>query len=196
MCVHGVDGEFKSYSLKVDNPRTKIDKIVDSSGSEIDTTNIEMLKIRTGKKTVKFVPAGIKKKFPDLKVFTIENSGLTHLEREDMRQFGADLGFVSFSENSLTALPGNLLEFNPNVKYIYIRQNPLKYIDGALFQHFKSMEKLRTVNFEHCNCISKESDSPKTFEWNSNQRCNDEEAKQENFNMIDQRKAFFQTIFN
>lgn len=192
-CVKGIDIELISRGLKVDNPRTKIDKVVNSKGTEMNTKNIKILKIRTGRKSVKFVPAGIKANFPDLNTITIESSGLAHLEREDMRQFGADLGFADFSDNSLTALNGNLFEFNPNLKYIHFSHNPLKHVDATIFQQFKNMEKLSIVHFENSNCINKESYSPKTFEWNNYQTCNDEDAKSENSKITDQRKIFFET---
>lgn len=60
----------------------------------INTHDIWQLKIETGMKSaksVKFVPVGIKKKFTKLASLKIIQSGLIHLEREDMRQFGKDL---------------------------------------------------------------------------------------------------------
>lgn len=107
-----------------------------------------------------------------------------------MRQFGADLGFAGFSGNSLTASNENLFEFNPNLKYIFFPFNPLKYIDPVIFQHFKNMEKpekLRSANFENCNCLHVLSFKARLFEWNINHTCNDEVAKNENFNIVDQQ---------
>lgn len=140
---------------------------------------------------MKFMPAGIKKKFTKLDAISVTDSGLTHLEKEDMRQFGDDLIKADFSNNKLTALEGDIFEFNTDLSFIYLRGNPLAFIDPKLFENFKKMEQLVFVYLENSNCINqKSSQSAGAIEW-KNKQCNDEKAKNDNLKRIRERASFF-----
>lgn len=59
--------EFVSSSLVVENSKTILEKVVyPNESSVVNTHDIWQLRIETGKKSVKFVPVGIKRKFPKL----------------------------------------------------------------------------------------------------------------------------------
>lgn len=162
---------------------------MDKDGIKTFNTNpVELLSIET--KNVKFIPAGIKKNFPNLKKFEVIRGGLIHLEREDMRQFGSDLISVSFWKNTLTALEGDLFEFNPNLEYIGLHHNALKFINPSLFENFKKLTNLQIVEFDNSTCIDQESRNPKLVEWNYN-RCNDVKLKKANLRRISDRENFF-----
>lgn len=155
---------FSSFFV-IESSNSVLEKVVHSNGSNVDTSNIECLNIDTGRKTaVKFVPARIKMKFPKLTALDISRSGLTHVEKEDMRQFGGDLILVDFFGNSLTALEADVFDYNPNLRIIYLNENSFKFINSALFQNFRKMRNLKSVHFWISTCISQATDSSKTHE--------------------------------
>lgn len=155
---HVADGGYRHYntsaikcaspytSLTVNSPTTKVQRVVASRHwwlqDEVDTRNIDMLHIHQAL-LVKFMPAGIKLKFPKLSAIIVVSSQLAHLEQNDMKQFGDDLTYADFNENLLTALSGNLFDFNPNLKFINFGFNPLKYIDQSFFGKLKSLQHLK-----------------------------------------------------
>lgn len=179
------------FKLLVRNSKTFVGRVeFIRSQYETFTTKVEMLSINTGDKSVWFVPAGIKKNFPELTAFQIIHSGLTHLESKDMEQFGNDLIHANFWDNSLTALEGDLFEFNENLEYIGLHHNLLKYIDPMLFQNIEKMKKIVLVEFLNSECIDQNSVSLNADEWNYN-KCNDKISRDNNLKKIEERKFFF-----
>lgn len=143
---------------------------------------------------MKFWPADIKKKFPKIVQFEIIRSGLTHLEREDMRQFGDDLIQANFDGNLLTALEGDVFEFNSKLEYIGLHHNPLKFIDPQFFRNFLKLRKLNWVEIQNSDCINQDSRAPRIMNWKADE-CSDESAKMRNLNTISERGVFFIEIF-
>lgn len=179
-----------SSSFVIESSNSVLEKVIHPNGSNFDTSNIECLNINTeGKTTVKFMPARIKMKFPKLTALDISRSGLTHVEKEDMRQFGGDLVLVDFFRNSLTALESDVFDYNPNLRIIFLSQNSFRFIDFGLFQNFRKMTNLRSVHFKSSTCIDEATDSSKTHEWGSN-NCNDLSSKHKNLRRIHDRKQF------
>lgn len=180
----------EASSLVINYPKTLVRDVLHSDGSKFDTRLIWMLRIATGRNSVKFWPADIKKKFPKIVQFEIMRSGLTHLEREDMRQFGDDLIQVNFDGNLLTALEGDVFEFNLNLEYIGLHHNPLKFIDPQFFQNFLKLRKLKWVEIQNSDCINQASRAPRIMNWRAD-KCSDETAKMKNLNAISERGVFF-----
>lgn len=177
------------FEVKITSLWASIGKVTNSSLAIITTSSIRELKIDN--KPVKFMPAGIKKKFLNLNSITITSSVLTHLERDDMRQFGNDLFKLKLSNNELTALQGDIFEFNNNIEEIDLSENPLKFIDHELFKSFKKMFLLTSVLMNNSGCIDQASFSPnpKTFKWNM-EKCNNIEANNSNIRRIQNREVF------
>lgn len=165
---------------------------VDESGNECVTRNVEFRSIQS--KDLRFVLADIKKCFPKITKFEITHSGLIHLKREDMRQFGADLTFVNFWMNFLTEVEGDLFDFNPNLEYIGLHHNAFKYISPSLFTNFKKLTELKAVEFNNASCINQESHNLTKVKW-SYEKCNDIEMKLKNLERIRDRQDFFMIIF-
>lgn len=169
-----------------------ITKVLNKAGTELfDTGPVELLSIES--ESVKFVPADVKKNFPKLRKFEIIHSGLIHLEREDMRQFGSDIISVSFWKNSLTALEGDIFDFNTNLEYIGLDQNPLKFINPALFQSFKR-RSLKLVEIKNSTCIDQVSRKLSSVQWKYS-KCNDDCEKNLNLKRISDREDFFHEIY-
>lgn len=181
------------FKLDVTSPKTLVGKVEFHKGS-LDgtfTTKVEMLSINTGQKSVLFVPAGIKRTFPELTAFQIIHSGLMHLEQDDMQQFGSDLTHVNFWDNSLTALQGDIFVFNENLDYIGLHHNLLVFIDPTLFQNLKFLMKISYVQILNSKCIDKNMWSRDKNEWTDHGKCNDEASKIANLKRISERQLFF-----
>lgn len=188
-CLESSSGTTCEASPKdnITSPKTSIGKVTNSNSEKIDTINIVEFNIDNTKTTIiKFMPAGIKKKFPKLNSITMTFSALTHLERDDMRQFGNDLIKLKLSNNALTALQGDLFHFNNDLEEIDLSENPLKFIGSAFFITFKKMFRLKNVSMNNSGCIDQASSSPnpKIFKWNM-EKCVDEDA--EKLNLIRNR---------
>lgn len=177
--------------LDITSSSARIGSVIDSSSKVIDTSNIVELKIDSLKKNVKFMPAGIKKKFQSLYSIAITSSGLIHLDRDDMRQFGDDLIILKLRNNSITALQSDLFDFNKKLKEVDLSENPLQFIDPAFFKGFRKMIDLTSVLLVNSGCINQVSSSrvPKTFKWNV-EKCVDFEAKNFNLRRIKGRAVF------
>lgn len=196
-----VNRRFVSSNLVIESSTSILDKVLHPNGTELsqlDIDNIDFVKIESVMKSVKFIPAGIKKKFTKMIGFEVINSGLVHIEKDDMRQFGADLIHVDFFGNSLSALDGDLFQFNPKLKIIYFAYNSIKFIESSLFQNFKSMINIKMVNFWSCYCINEGSNSDSNFFTTSNwnwEKCNALSVQKEHQNIVNKRVAFFSRIY-
>lgn len=131
--------------------------------NEQQKVRIESLCIKNAT-NLKYLPSGITKKLPNLKVFEVEYSGLTHIDHHDMKQFCSKLLRVRFSYTALTALNGDLFKHNTNLIYVNVENNHLKYIDLKLFKNF-SNKKLIYIDFSKCDCINRKFDSSSNLTW-------------------------------
>lgn len=152
---------------------------------------IEILRIENADDFA-FLPARIKKTLPNLKKIFIVNSGLIHLETNDMKQFGDDLKAADFHGNHLTALQNDLFSYNSNLKRVNLRGNPLKFIDPELCTNPKIdllLDNYYRVSYDGCVF-----DRPfDRTAW----RCGDDgkAERQENYNLIRERANFFAEEF-
>lgn len=156
-------------SLIVNQPNLEIGEVFHSNGTTIeDLDKIEALDIWFAK--AKYLPNGIKKKFPKLKAIRFSSCGLSHLTKKNMRQFGSDLEYASFQNNSIATLDEDLFEFNSNLKIISFRNCPLKFINLKFFEHLKNLKHVDRVYLRDNECIDQDFNSAdgvdiKTFVW-------------------------------
>lgn len=174
------------------------DSIIEIENIESCKTTIEMTvdAISIANATcLKFLPLGLKKKFPQLKALVVEKSGLMHIDQSDMEPLGFDLLYISFQENKITALESDLFEYNKNIMYVSFKNNPLKYIDPNFMTGFKqwnSSEFKLEVNLNNCTCICMSfkkipSNYNETFTQTTN--CSDNQSRIEHMKQTNNRKA-------
>lgn len=186
-----LDPKFIHAAMTVLSSRSIIANVIFTNNSKFDTSKFDKLIIKSENESVRFLPAGIKKTFPKLVGLYSYECGLTHLERNDMRQFGDDITYANFGRNLLTALEDNLFEYNSNLIDIFFSFNPFKYINAELFLNLKQIKKIRIVEFNYSGCINQLTESfSKNFTFNS-MNCSDEEAKKNNLRIISERETFF-----
>lgn len=182
-----------SSTLSVTNFNAKVKKVLFKSDSSIVAQSIEAVFIYNAH-YLYYLPQGIKKSFPRMKILEITGSGLKHLDQNDMRQFRSDLQWIRISDTKLTALDGDLFMFNPNLVYVNFNGNSLKYIDPLLFASLKRMKNLEVFDFERSGCtktgygkrVGKE--SIQSFNWDQSVYCYSESAKVENMNKIELKR--------
>lgn len=164
-------------NMIVDEPNVQIDSV------ETIDNEIEALDLRSAK--LKFMPDGIKKKIPKLKAFRIMSSGLTYVDSENMKQFGIDLLYMNLKDNKITVLDADLFQYNPNLRFIKLDNNPLKFIGPDFFTNLQFLKQIYSVAMTGCECISQTlqgSDGQRleTFIWIIG-KCNDTAAWHENY---------------
>lgn len=189
-----LSGDFPrviSTSFSTESSKSTLDVVEDSSGTIFNTSIVKWMRIENQDKPVKFMPARINKFFPIISAFVIVESGLTHLEQNDMRQFGDMLKFSNFRKNLLTSLEGDVFEINTNLKYIILSGNPLKHISPKLFKSFENMSHLKKVVMGDSDCINQTVKTPfKAEEWKG-EKCTDKTLMEKNLNRINERAVFF-----
>lgn len=168
-----------SSSLEINSFETEIAYIVDSKGYSLGkSSKIQGLWIKNAK--VNFIPGNIKNFCPLLRALSVENSGLLTLDKEDMRQFGSDLIQISFFDNSIRALKGDLFEFNNNLKYVDFSSNPIEFIDAHIFDNFGVDIEMKLFNTicisDKFQIVSSEDLGDQKLQWISKMRkCNKED---------------------
>lgn len=63
------------------------------------------------------------------------------------------LTILSLWDNDFTVIPRDLLKFNPEIQYIGLGKNKIKFIEGNVFGNLK---KLHTLHLDGNECISRQ----------------------------------------
>lgn len=162
------------------------------TGPRINADQIEILYLYMPI-SLRTLPAGIKLKLLNLTSIIIYKGQLAHLEQGDMKQFGRDLIYADFTDNLLSALSSDVFENNPNLEFIKLAGNSLKFVDPALIVNLNAMKKLEQVIFEDAGCInvvySSKEDVMEYFRDHP-VICDDEFAENENAKLISERETF------
>lgn len=169
--------------ISVTNFHTKVRYVQNEFEHKISTASIELLYISKAP-YFELLPSGIKNSFPKLKAFGVQDSGLIHVDQQDMQQFGSDLVWIRFFKTKITALQGDLFKYNPNLSYVDFSNNSMKYIDPLVFESLKKRVNVVEIDFIHSECVNKtfkrasETDI-ETFDWNAN-KCDDTDSEKKN----------------
>lgn len=96
--------------------------------------------------TMRFIPAGLKKRFPFMKALVIRQSGLLSVDRENMMQFGVDLEYLDLYNNVLSYLDADVLMYNTHLQYIDFRSNPIRQIEPDFFFYLRNLYDIKIIN--------------------------------------------------
>ena len=127
---------------------TSRNKEITSVNGRTGPTNLTSLEIED--QIVHYLPKGIDKFFPNLKLLKVASSKLKSVMQEDLKPL-TELEFVRFLSNDLETLDGDLFEFNPNLKFVDFDTNKIKYVGEILFNH---LNHLQEVDFRNNPCIN------------------------------------------
>lgn len=98
---------------------------------------------------IQLLPDGFDTVFPRINSLNITNSGLAHLNKQNLRQFGEHLKMANFSRNFLTTLTDDLFQYNKNIMQCDFSDNFLAHID--IF--FLKQPKI-PFNFDETSCYN------------------------------------------
>lgn len=119
------------------------------------------------------IPERINKSLPRLKAFSVNGAGLLLVEKRHLRQFGNKLIYISFFNNSLTAIESDLFEYNKDLQLVNFDKNPLTYIDPIFFERLKMFKSLEHIWFSNCGCINQSQTQTKKISRWRDENCRD-----------------------
>jgi len=101
-----------------------------------------------------FFPQGFHKFFDAEKIgfIAVWTTGLKEIHQHDLSQF-TKMRILSLWDNDFEVIEHDLLKFNPEIEYIGLGKNKIKFIDGNVFGHLKY---LHTLHIDGNVCISKQ----------------------------------------
>lgn len=148
MNVHG------NFPVIASFPDSSVTAVINPNGTVVSNLNqIQALVVSTWE--LRFLPTGIKKMFPSLKLLLINNSQLSSLKKENLREFGDSLEYIIFEGNQLTSLDADLLQYQTKLKIIYFSYNPFQYIDPLFFENLKKLRPtIERIHFPGSRCIN------------------------------------------
>lgn len=160
-CQYSVDTDWSviddvyfcdlTYDLNISNSNAVITSI---NGTHFDSqSNADVVGFRTYGKTLHYLPQGLGKHFnvENFKFLALWTTGLKEIHQRDLAPF-TDMEYLSLHGNDLEVIESNLLKFNPNIKYIGLGENKIKFIDEYVFH---SLKNLHSVYLDENVCISK-----------------------------------------
>lgn len=197
--VDGIVLRCNCESLKVSTAFASVSSVLHKNESEIlDLSKIEELFINRA--TVKFIPNRIKSKLTKLKVLWIDRSGLLSVDKENLKQFGDSLEYLSLKKNEIAYIDADLFEYNTNLKYIELSFNPLRHIVPGFFENLRNLKNVVEVHFDRAGCIDQyyfisSGQEISKIKWNS-EKCNDVTAMTETENLIKEEKLKFEEEYS
>lgn len=176
-------------SVTSTDPKSTVSSVVHSNKSEV--ANLPLIEGLTFiGVNIKFIPFGIKSKFPNLRALRIYDCGLLIVSKDNLKQFGSSLESLDLYNNNLQSIEGDLLEYNPNLRAIRLNNNPLQYIGPEFFTHLKTMKNLKWLDLEAAKCMSQKYDTDDghgditTFKWKNTGICSSEYARERTMNAV------------
>lgn len=162
-----------------------------SNGSEIaNVAEIEGFLIKQSPPAaVKFIPFGLKKKFPSLKALLFDQTDLQVVKKENLKEFGDSLQYLYLMKCKIISIDADLFEYNSKLKFINLYGNPIRYIEPDFFKNLIPMDYIDEFNFMNAGCMNTRYSSwyglLKYFRsrWN-NEKCTDETARDETQKLI------------
>lgn len=153
---------------------TVIENVLYGNGSRVPNSMLREFESLVIENSVdlEYMPITIRSKFCKLKSIAITYCGLLKLDKIDMFQFGCDLYSADFEGNRIDYLPKRLFQFNTNLQYINLSDNPIKRISPRFFTNLRDLLCVKQIDLYDCKCIDQGYKRSKdgyfrNFVWNS-----------------------------
>jgi hypothetical protein len=111
------------------------------------STDVQMLSFHFGTK-LDYLPKDVHLFFPNLHVYTCDACGIMFVGKEDLHPF-PKLKVVSFSQNRIKSLAGNLFQYTPDLVSMDFSNGTLETIGKGFFE---AVPKLKEVLFWKTKC--------------------------------------------
>lgn len=89
-----------------------------------------------------FFPQNIKNFFKNAQKIYFSSANISTLSKYDLQPFGSQLTGFWFHDNNFEAIESDLFEFTPNIDYIHLDQNKIKFVGSGAFSSLKNLKKL------------------------------------------------------
>jgi Leucine rich repeat len=113
-------------------------------------TNDDVLGFFCFESQIHFFPRGLHKIFKNLRVIGIRIAGLKLIKKENIEPFDKLIG-LKLLGNEIEVLEQDLFSGNPNLEYLDLNLNQIKFIHSTVFENLKN---LKTVELFGNTCIS------------------------------------------
>lgn len=117
-------------------------------------SNADVVGFRASNKKLLSFPQGLDKYFDGEKIqfIAVWSTGLKEIHQSDLAPF-TKMRVLSLWENDFEVIERDLLKFNPQIEYIGLGKNKIKFIDGNVFGHLKN---LHSLHIDGNACISRQ----------------------------------------
>lgn len=117
-------------------------------------SNADVVGFRASNKKLFSFPQGLDKYFDVEKIefIAVWSTGLKEIHQSDLAPF-TKIRILSLWENDFEVIERDLLKFNPQIEYIGLGKNKIKFVDGNVFGHLKN---LHTLHIDGNVCISRQ----------------------------------------
>lgn len=120
-------------------------KIIGQHDEEKSNDDVKFINITLD--TLKLLPRGLHKKFPNLEILYLNTIKLNQITRDDLKSFGNKLKILSIVKSSILNIDKNLFNSTRNVKFLHIESPKMENIhDKAFDPVMENLESL-AVNF-------------------------------------------------
>lgn len=147
------DVYFCDVTLDVDISKSN-EMVTEIIGSHLDyRSNDDVVGFRASYKKLNYFPHGLDKYFDaeKMKFIAVWSTGLKEIHQSDLFPF-TGLRVLSLWDNDFEAIENDLFKFNPEIRYLGLGKNKIKFIDGNAFGPLKN---LHTLHLDGNQCISK-----------------------------------------
>lgn len=93
-----------------------------------------------------FFLQNIKKFFKNVQKVTFAHANLSTLSKFDLKPFGSQLTVLRFHYNNLEAIESDLFEFTPNLYWINLQNNQLKFVGKGTFSNLQELTRFYFSN--------------------------------------------------
>lgn len=152
------------------------------SNNKTEVTNLAQITgLQFERAKLNFIPYGIGNNFSNLKLLIISSCGLLNVNKDNMKDIGNSLELLSLTDNKLIFIDADLLEYNSNLRIIWLYDNRIRHIDPEFFLNLNKLKSLNVVDMKPAGCMKQSFYTSKghdiaTFKWN-NDNCTDPAAK-------------------
>lgn len=139
----------KVFNLNVTKPKSLITSLRGQHPAGFSNDNVNTFLVF--EQICEYFPVGIEKNF-NLIGLAVQKSGLKRITKGDLKPFG-DLKSISLFGNVLTSLESDLFIFNPKLKLISFFNNHLMHVSGNVFDGISHLER---AYFSSNPCINED----------------------------------------
>lgn len=108
---------------------------------ESGKSNMDVLHFDSQNKIFNYFPQNLNNFFGNINHILIYSANISTLTKKDLQQFGSKLQKFWFYKNQLEVLEADLFEDTPNIEWIYLDENKLKFVERGTFVKLQKLSQ-------------------------------------------------------